>query len=135
MLLSKLYVHGSYEFALVEKLDLNDDVNDVGQSYSQFSVESGYFIGEKLTVSLSLDGLLYHGGEQFADWFEFTADQKLYHDLILRGQALFASPKAGYQLSQQLSGSLGFRTFLWGHNTRKSYAVLASLGFSWDGPG
>jgi hypothetical protein len=130
--LPSLYVHGMYEFSLVEKADLDPDLEEFSQNKSRFGVQLGYFILPQLQANVSFDGALNHGGIAFVDFADYSAAVQNYHDVVLKEKAMLIGGGVSYQLTDMLGIGVAYRQFISGDNTRNPRIFGATL--TWELP-
>lgn len=131
-ILPRLFFHANYEFALAQKVSENPDTEEFSQNHSQFGVQAGYFITDKLSATLSFDGFLYHDGIELVEYFNHPPGVRDFHDSVLKEEVFLAGANVGYVLSDSLSATAYTRLFLFGDNTRK--ARIFGISLSYDIP-
>lgn len=130
-----LYLHGSYEFSLVERYETGfPETAEYGQNKSDIKALVGYFITDKIDVNLAADVRVPHGGLHFLTWIEDpegTPDVvEWYHDALLAEGFWLLGGGVSYQATEALRVSAFFRLFVRGHETRDTNMV--GLGLGWD---
>lgn len=126
--LPKAYVHGSYEFSLVERVDEGEEVSSFNRNRSDFAFLAGYFILDDLEANLAVDYRRTHGGMDFIRWDDYSENAQLHHDRLLRENILLIGGGVNYQLTDAISLGGAVRLFTHGTNTRNAhlFALLAS---------
>jgi hypothetical protein len=130
-LLPTLYLHGQYEFSLVEKYDATPETEEVGQNRSDLSFQMGYlFLDGDLDVNVAALIRIPHGGINFVDWAMLSEAEQLHHDPLLRERFFSVGGGAGYYITDDLKVSALARFFVSGENTLNTNQF--SIGVSWD---
>lgn len=130
--LPNLYLHGFYEYSLVEKVDIDADTEGISQNKSRFSAQIGYFIIPDLQVNVSFDGLIHHDGVTFVDFGDFSASEQNYHDVLLKEKSMLLGGGVAYQLTDMFGLGVAYRQFISGDNTRNPRIIAATL--TWEFP-
>jgi hypothetical protein len=133
--LPNLFVHGTYEFSLVERFDDTSTeeeaeiTKEVGQNRSDVALMLGYFFLEgDLRLNLGYNWRIHHGGVDFTELGSPDSPMYRYHDPLLNEEFMLLGGDIGYDLTDRLSINASTRFFLRGYNTRD--ANLFSLGLS-----
>lgn len=139
------YVHFAYEFSLVEKASHGVTKNPVdaanlekhGQNHHDATLTVGHkLLDQRLDLHLDANGRVTDGGVSFSDIVPrsgtspLSADEQLFHDLILNEDMLLVGGGAGYQLTDTVSLSLSARLFVKGINTQN--ASVVAFGVTWS---
>jgi hypothetical protein len=124
-----LYFHLQYEFTLSEKYDETEITREIGQNRSDLAVQLGY-LRNKLELNVGANFRFAHGGINFEDFREWTEDERLFHDPLLREEFILVGGGAGYSVTDKLRLTAIARAFIRGYNTRNAH--LFGVGASWD---
>ncbi len=129
-----LYLHGSYEFRLVERYETGfSQTEDFSQNRSDIKMQVGYYILDNLEAHLAGDLQLAHGGFQFRDWMTGSNEQlptQFFHDALIAEEFFHLGGGLSYGITESVSVNAFVRIWLWGQNTRDAHAFGA--GASWD---
>lgn len=123
------YVHGSYEFSLVERVDVDEDTRDFGRNRSYLNFQAGYFVLDELNVHLAVAYQRTHGGMDFVDWDEMPDSVLEHHDQLLRQNSLHLGGGANYSITPSFSVGGAARFFAHGSNTLDSHLFLLSASY------
>jgi hypothetical protein len=116
---SNFYVHGTYEFSLVERYETPfPETAEYGQNKSDVKGLLGYFITDNIEVNLGLDWRIPHGGIDFVDFNELPKVVRDYHDGLLREGFLIMGLGSSYQITERLRVFGMTRFWITGTNTR-----------------
>ena len=127
----ELYVHGIYEFSLVEKFDATPVTELVGQNRSDLGVLIGYlFLDGRLNVNLGANARWSHGGIDFTSFAMLHEDLTYYHDPLLDEQFVNVGGGVNYDISEAFEVSALVRFFVRGYNTRDN--DIFALGLTWN---
>lgn len=126
-----LYVHGTYEFSLVEAYETGFPLTEeYGQNKSDIKLLVGYFITESLDINVAADMRLSHGGLRFLEFDDAPPEVQYFHDPLLAEEFLLLGAGVSYQLTETLRLSAFFRKWISGENTRD--ADVLGMGVGWD---
>jgi hypothetical protein len=128
--LPNLFLHGVYEYSLVEKVDIDADTEEISQNKSRFGAQIGYFIIPDLQINASFDGLIYHDGVNFIDFGQYSPSVRNYHDILLKEKAMLLGGGIAYQVTDTFGLGVAYRQFLSGDNTRTPRIIAATL--TWE---
>lgn len=127
-----LYVHGSYEFSLVERYETPfPETAEYGQNKSDVKGLIGYFITDDIEVNLGVDWRKPHGGLNFVDFNNdgVTEVVRDHHDGLLRESFLIAGLGASYQVNERFRVFAVTRFWITGENTRDVNVFGAGLTY------
>lgn len=114
-----LYVHGSYEFSLVERYETPfPETAEYGQNKSDVKGLIGYFVTDNIEVNLGMDWRIPHGGINFLDFADLPQVVRDHHDGLLRESFLIAGLGTSYQVTERLRVFAVTRFWVRGENTR-----------------
>jgi len=130
--LPNLFLQASYEYSLVEKVDIDADTEDISQDKSRFGAQIAYVIIPALIVNASFDGLIHHDGVTFEDFSRAPGSVQNYHDTLLKEKAMLLGGGITYQLTDTFGVGVAYRHFISGDNTRKPRIIGATL--TWEFP-
>ncbi|QQR88682.1 MAG: hypothetical protein IPJ88_10580 [Myxococcales bacterium] len=135
--LPELYLHGIYEFSLVERFDIAPETASFSQNRSSASLQIGYFFSYDFQAYIASDLYLQHGGLNFGDygsnlerWSTLPKIIRDYHDPILHERSILLGGGMSYALSDSLYYDVYFRLQVEGNNTRE--ARIIGNGISWQ---
>jgi hypothetical protein len=125
------YVHLMYEFSLVEKYDRTPETAKYGQNRSDASFTIGHkLLEQRLDLHADVNMRVTHGGVNFSDFGDFTPDEEMFHDAILKESMVLVGGGLGYQITNSLAVNLAARLFVSGANTQN--ASVVAVGFGWS---
>lgn len=128
--LPRSFINAGYELTLSQKFNHSADTSKFGQSRSDLTAQLGYFVTEKLPVFLATVLHVQHDGVEFVNFNMLTADQKLFHDPILKESTFLLGLGASYQLTEKFYASGSYMQFIAGNNTLNSNVVTLGLGWT-----
>lgn len=117
-ILPRLFIAGNYEYAIREKVDVNEATEKFSRNYSDIAANMGYFVTDALQVSLGANWRVPHGGVSFIELLEEDPEVVEHHDQLLRESAFLVGGDVGYQLTDKFFIGAGVRFFVDGVNTR-----------------
>jgi hypothetical protein len=130
-ILPNLFVHATYEFSLVEKLDATPETEEVGQNRSDLAFLLGYFfLDGDLSLDVGANWRIAHGGIEFTEYGDYAQSVQDYHDALLREEFILVGGDVGYKITDRFSVDATARFFVRGYNTRDSNIFGLGLTFA-----
>ncbi len=128
--LPNLYVHGSYELALAEKVDVHPDLEEFSQTQSSIDLSLGYFFTDALSAGVGWSYTLFHDGMNLEDYYDHPGAVRDFHDAVLAEKIMLVGANVGYALSESFGVAVFGRTFISGANTRKAQQIGINFSFN-----
>lgn len=123
-----LFVAAGYKFALRERVDIDEDTEDVNRNYSEQGAQLGYFLPANFVIAASANTHFSHGGADLETIPFDPASVQYNHDVLMNEDYLLVGGDLQYSVSEQIDLGLAARFFVWGKNTRNQnlYGLYAS---------
>lgn len=126
--LPDLFVAAGYRFVLRERVDVDEDTEDVNRNYSEQSAQIGYFLPANLVIAAGANARFSHGGADLATLAFDPASVQINHDRLMNEDFVLVGGDLQYNVSEQIDLGIAARFFVWGRNTRNQnlYGLYAS---------
>jgi hypothetical protein len=127
-LLPNMYFQADYQFALRERVKVDQATEDLNRNFSEASVLLGYFLPADFSIGAGANARFSHGGADF-DTIIFQPESiQFNHDRLLDEDFILAGGNLGYDVSETLELGASARFFVWGENTRNQnlFSLYAS---------
>jgi len=126
--LPNLFVQAEYEFALRERVDVDEDTKSFNRNFSEASATIGYFLPWGIDVGVDASSRFSHGGVTFNGILFEPPSVQYNHDRLLDEDFIVVGPSVGYEISDGVQVGALAHFFVYGENTRKQniYSLYAS---------
>lgn len=127
-LLPNLFFQIDYQYALRERVKIDQSTEDLSRDYSEANVLLGYFLPAGFSIAAGANSRFSHGGADFDTILFAPMSIQYYHDRLLDEDFILVGGNVGYDVTESFALGAGARFFVWGENTRNQnlFSIYAS---------